>query len=405
MLEKLSLSEVEKVTIIDFLKEFLHITSCEENKLLHDRVKKFIEDYSCCDYEVIGYCYNFNFMQGVVWKSDSGEWIFAVLNERAFRDLIRVIPENEKINLIIDKKYVNIAYEYINIISDSDENITISGVKGIYKDKVYGEYPVTIEGKKNSIVSEFKECATLQGRIQHEKFVVEGERLVKRALEDGQMVEMVVLTAKGENNDEIIELCKERRIPCYLTNAGTISCMTNTHPVPGMICSIRSKIYNQKQLIISPKKNYFLILDGISNPDNLGIILRTADAAGASGLILLSNSTHYFNKNAIRGARGAVGRMPVYVSDNDDEVFSILQENEFKVIGTSARFGASNFYEIDYAYKNIAIVVGNETDGVRKEILDRCNEYAKIPMAPGQSSLNIAVSSALFMYEHTRLFQ
>lgn len=196
----------------------------------------------------------------------------------------------------------------------------------------------------------------------------------------------------------------ERKIPYCITNPGIIACMTSTHPVPEVLCSVRSKVLNQDQLLLSSKRNYFLILDGISNPDNLGIIIRTADAAGISGLILLSNSTHYLHKNAIRGGRGAIGRIPVYMSDDDNKVFSILNANHFKIIGTSARFGVSSIYEINYGYDNIAVVVGNETDGVRKEILEKCNEYAKIPMAQGQSSLNIAVASALFMYEYTRLF-
>lgn len=114
--------------------------------------------------------------------------------------------------------------------------------------------------------------------------------------------------------------------------------MTSTHPVPEVLCSVSVKVLNQDQILFSSKRNYYLI-------------------------ILLNNSTHYLNKNAIRGGRGAIGRIP-----------------------------------------NIAVVIGNETDGVRKEILEKCNEYAKISMAPGQSSLYIAVSAALFTYEYTRLF-
>jgi len=81
-----------------------------------------------------------------------------------------------------------------------------------------------------------------------------------------------------------------------------------------------------------------------------------------------------------------------------------LQEHDFKIMGTSARFQASNFYDIRYDSENTAVVVGNESNGIRKEILDRCTDYVKIPMVDGQSSLNIAVAAALILYEYGREF-
>ncbi len=149
----------------------------------------------------------------------------------------------------------------------------------------------------------------------------------------------------------------------------------------------------------NPHGHFILIADGIANPDNLGMLLRTADAAGASAVILLSNSTHYLNKNAIRGARGAIGRLPIYFAADDLALLAKLKENSFQILGTSARFEAANFFDVSYE-KNCAVIIGNESVGVRKEILDACTGYVKIPMAAGQSSLNIAVAAALMVYKH-----
>lgn len=404
MLKKHLLCDYDKKSIMNFLCDYLADISIEENRLLWDSIRSFINDYENNERKMKGYYCYINYLQGIVWHSEKDEWVFAVISERALRELLRIIPENQKINCIFENKYKSVVEEYINILTINDDNSSIIGVKGVDFDALSGSFQNIIESKKHIVVTEFKEYATLSGRLLNERFVVEGERLVKRALEDGQLVEKVVLSSKNMGDDEIINLCRERKIPYCITNPGIMACMTSTHPVPEVLCSVRSKVLNQDRLLLSPKRNYFLILDGISNPDNLGIIVRTVDAAGVSGLILLSNSTHYLNKNAIRGGRGAIGRIPVYMSDDDNKVFSILNANNFKIIGTSARFGVSNFYEINYGYDNIAVVVGNETNGVRKEILEKCNEYAKIPMAQGQSSLNIAVTSALFMYEYTRLF-
>ena len=180
--------------------------------------------------------------------------------------------------------------------------------------------------------------------------------------------------------------------------------MTTTNPVPEILCITRIKNLEQNELIISRKKNFFLILDGIANPDNLGMVLRTADASGVDAVILLSPSTHQFNKNAIRGARGAVGRLPIYFCSDDFELMDLLRERGFKIWGTSARFESENFYDMDFSSDNLAVVVGNESNGVRKEILDKCTDYVKIPMVEGQSSLNIAVAAALVLYEYDRTF-
>lgn len=82
---------------------------------------------------------------------------------------------------------------------------------------------------------------------------------------------------------------------------------------------------------------------------------------------------------------------------------NLLQANHFRIVGTSARFQSDHFYDIRYDWDHIAVVVGNESDGVRKEILDRCTDYVKIPMVQGQSSLNVAVASALLLYEYNRV--
>lgn len=398
------LCDYDKEGIRNFLNDYLADNSIEENKPLWDSIRSFIYDFENDERKMQGYYCYLNYLQGIVWHNEKDEWVFAVITERAMRELLRMIPENEKINCIFERKYKRVVEEYVNALTVDNDTSSIIGVKGSACDTLSDSVQNTIESKKHIVVTEFKEYATLSGRIRNERFVVEGERLVRRALEDRQLVEKVVLSSKDVGDDEIINLCWERKIPYYTTNPGIIACMTSTYPVPKALCSVRGKVLNQDRLLLSPKRNFFLILDGISNPDNLGMIIRTMDAAGVSGLILLSNSTHYWNKNAIRGAKGAMGKIPVYMSDADDQVFSILKANHFKIIGASARFDKSNFYKINYGCDNIAVVVGNETNGVRKEILEKCNEYAKIPMASGQSSLNIAVASALFMYEYTRSF-
>lgn len=333
-------------------------------------------------------------------------------SQRAMGDLLRKMPENQEWTFFFEQKFKDMVSEYVHSTEDSGRPCRLKGYKASMGRLIQGsggQLPhMEIVSKKHPVVAELKEIQSLNGRIKNEKFVAEGMRLVKRALSDGLMVEKVIyIPQKAEEEDinQVKELCGKRKILCYETTAGIMPSMTATNPVPEIICVVRMKIRNQRDIVYAGARNFFLILDGISNPDNLGIILRTADAAGISGVVLLSNSVHFLNKNAVRGARGAMGKIPIFYSENDEELFCKLSEMNFKVIGTSARFEAHSFYDIDYTFGNMAVVIGNESEGVRKEILAKCTEYAKIPMAEGQSSLNIAVAAALMMYEYVRAVQ
>ncbi len=323
-------------------------------------------------------------------------------HERAVRDLLRKLPAGREFTFSFDQKYRQVLSEYLVFDPRLEKENTLRGKKAAGS---HGFSCGDIHSKKHPVVEDLKACNSLNGRIKKGLFMVEGALLVKRALSDNQRVETVICTENKNNQEEIEEivtLCRQKNVQCFKTTPGIMAAVTSTHPVPEILCSVKIEIHGEEDLVISEESNFFLILDGISNPDNLGMILRTADAAGIDGVILLSNSTHFLNKNAVRGARGAVGKLPVYMAEDDRRVFEILKKEQFKIAGTSARFEAGGFYEMDYRYKNIAVVAGNESVGIRKEILDLCTEYVKIPMAEGQSSLNIAVAAALMMYEYVR---
>lgn len=369
--------------ILDYINNYINEVKIDcIGKEYKEEIDKIIDN----EYEGQWLVSKTNGIQGVLLLNSQEEKIVIVAdNERAVRDLMRKLSKVKNYRFYFDTEFKHIIQEYI---------ITVP----------YENQSGLLDSKKNPIVAQFREASTLSGRLKNGIFVVEGALLVKRALIDNQLIENVVYSAEkmDQSVEEIIDLCREKEVSCYRATPGIMSSMTGTHPTPEIICSIRIRVCDENQLVISKRKNFYIILDGISNPDNLGIIVRTADAAGVNGVILLSNSTHFLNKNAIRGGRGAVGKIPIYMVENDKKLFEKLADEEFKIIGTSAKFDSCRFYDVDYEYKNIAVVIGNESAGIRKEILELCTDYIKIPMVEGQSSLNIAVASALIMYEYVR---
>lgn len=382
---------------------------CEQNEEYREKMEEYITRLQKNDSEFEYYFSVIGSMRGVqIIDFQRAECFIVADCERAVHDFMRRIPNNAEMTFYFDSVYYSVVAEYI---TDAKKHACFlkgarkaNPIGGCFENHRYTER--IIGSKKDDIVSEFKKMTTLKSRIETGHVVMEGFLLVNRALKDNLLVEKVVYAddIDSEQRMEIVRVCEESGIPYYRASRGMMAAMTTTTPVPEVLCSVRIKAHNQNDLIISKKKNFFLILDGIANPDNLGMVLRTADASGVDAVILLSESTHHFNKNAIRGARGAVGRIPIYFCDDDFALMKTLQEHDFKIMGTSARFQASNFYDTRYDSENTAVIVGNESNGIRKEILDQCTDYVKIPMVDGQSSLNIAVAAALVLYEYGRGF-
>ncbi len=143
------------------------------------------------------------------------------------------------------------------------------------------------------------------------------------------------------------------------------------------------------------EKQTILILDGIQDPGNLGTMIRTAEAAGLRAVILSKTCADLYNPKTIRSTMGSVFRVPVYVADLLEKIDELKGEG-FSIFGASLD-GAVNFDETKYSKKN-AIVIGNEANGISKEVLEKADTKIKIPMEGKVESLNAAISAAVLMY-------
>lgn len=397
---------------VEFLKaELSRSGQSGQDEEFREKIKEYVDRIAQGDTEFECFISVIHVTKGIqILDHKNAECLIVAWCERSVRDFMRCVPNYEEMIFYFSSIYYSVVKEYLysDDLGDHPDHLTGIRKANAFDPKTRNQksFERVIGTKKDDIVSEFKKLTTLKARIETGHVVMEGFLMVNRSLKDNLQVEKVVYAENidPEQKQALIELCEKSGIPYYRATQGIMAAMTTTNPVPEVICSVRVKACSQEELIISDKKNFFLILDGISNPDNLGMVLRTADASGVDAVILLSPSVHHFNKNSIRGGRGAVGRIPIYFCSDDFKLMDLLHEHGFRIWGTSARFQASNFYDVSYDCDNIAVIVGNESNGVRKEILDKCTDYVKIPMVDGQSSLNIAVAAALVMYEYDREF-
>ncbi len=146
-----------------------------------------------------------------------------------------------------------------------------------------------------------------------------------------------------------------------------------------------------------------MILHEINNPANLGAILRTAEAAGAIGVVITRNSADPFSPKALRGAMGASLRLPVWYGAEFSEAVDWARQNKMTVACADIN-GKTSYTAVDWQ-KPHALVIGSEAHGLTPEEITMCDESFHIPMAKTVESLNAAVAAGIVLFEARRQFR
>ena len=266
----------------------------------------------------------------------------------------------------------------------------------------------TVSKRKDAIAADMRRLATVKGKLEYSQFVVERDLMVERAIRDGLPVGRILYTTallETSEGKSLLKRASADNISCYQISDGVMGSVTTTRPVPSVLASVYFNF--QHFLSESGKPNFhfsqgctMLIAENIANPDNLGMTLRTADAVGVSAVLLSSVGASPFHKNCVRASRGAIGRLPLYYATDIGAAIETLRVSGWSVLG-----GTSNAEKDLYAMKfsrPAAVAVGNENTGLSTETLASCTELVRIPMAAGQSSLNVGVAAGVLLYELAR---
>ena len=280
--------------------------------------------------------------------------------------------------------------------------------RGIKRGSGTGAAQRTVSKRKDAIAVRMRQLTTLKGKLEHSQFVVEGDRMVDRAVRDGLPIGGILYTTALLTTSDGKDLLKQAltdNISCYQVSDGVMGSITTTRPMPSAMASVHFNF--QSFLSASGALNFhfspectMLITENIANPDNLGMTLRTADAAGVSAVLLSSVGASPLHKNCVRASRGAVGRLPLYHTTDIGAAIEVLCASGWKVLGGTSS-AEKELYATNLSLPT-AMVVGNENTGLSPETRKRCTELVRIPMASGQSSLNVGVAAGILLYELTR---
>lgn len=230
-----------------------------------------------------------------------------------------------------------------------------------------------------------------------------GMRPVIEAIAAGKEIDKLMLQQglKGELVPELRKLINENNIPYQYVPIEKLNRMVRGNH-QGVVCFVSPVIFQPiENLLLSVfdkgETPLFIILDRITDVRNMGAIARTAECAGAHGLIIPEKGGAPISADAMKASAGALNSIPVHRSSNLKNTIDYLKQSGLKIVAASEK-GKSNYYDTDLTGP-LAIIMGSEEDGVSGEYLRRCDEVLNIPMRGTIGSLNVSVAAGILLFE------
>jgi len=235
--------------------------------------------------------------------------------------------------------------------------------------------------------------------------IIEGRKPVSEALKSGRPINRILLARNiGRHSAvaEILQLSRVRGIPVEYVTRHAIDESSTTSAHQGVIAyaAVKEYVTLEDLLIISRERNeppLYCILDGIEDPQNLGAILRTAEASGTHGVIIRSRRAVGLTAAVAKASAGAVEYVPVARVSNISQSIAMLKRTNVWVVGIDPA-GEIQYTQVDFRLPT-AIVIGSEGKGISDLVQKRCDSLASIPMRGRITSLNASIAAALVMYE------
>lgn len=257
-----------------------------------------------------------------------------------------------------------------------------------------------ITSKDNDEIKKIKKLYEKKYRDLENLFIIDGIKILKEAIEENACIkEIIICKELLDKNSQLIDkdfysnLDKYNSLEVSESVFKSISEMQNPQ---GIIAIIKK---DEKEKAIDYSNDLFLALDNIQDPGNIGTIIRTADSCNVRQIICSKETVDCYNSKVIRATMGAIFRVKIIYVDDLKQVLNTFKSNKVKVLVTDLN-KAKSIYEEDL--RKSIIVIGNEANGVSKELLEIADGKIKIPMEGKTESLNAAVATGIIIYEAKR---
>lgn len=238
-----------------------------------------------------------------------------------------------------------------------------------------------LTSKNNPLIKETASLKDKKGRKQTGLFLVEGVKMTRECERSGLEIERVFVS---ETFVDELPLAEEKIVR---VSQGVLRVLSDEKTPQGVLCRVK-----KPKITLAAPASACLLLDGVSDPRNLGAIIRTANAAGYREIYLTDDCADPYSPKSVRASMSGVFFVKLYEGTRE-EIFSVLGDTPIVV----ADMHGENAFAFS-APEKFALAIGNEANGVSKAVEDRASYTVKIPMESTQESLNAAVSAGILMY-------
>ena len=255
-----------------------------------------------------------------------------------------------------------------------------------------------ISSKENQFIKHIKKLKDKKYRDINNEYLIEGIKLIKEAIQEKAKIKQIVICDECEKTEAIpkdlmYEIAKHE---CIYVTKKLFETLTNVVEPQGILAIIGKSDPKQE---INYNEDIIVALDDIQDPGNLGTILRTVDSIGLTQIIISKGTADVFNPKVIRSSMGAIFRVKVIESEDLKQTLLEIKKHKFELLVTSLQTKKSVY---DIKYKKKIIVIGNEANGVSREIQELSDYKIKIPMLGKTESLNASVATGIILYEYVR---
>lgn len=255
-----------------------------------------------------------------------------------------------------------------------------------------------LTGLQNPMVKAAAELKQKKYRQQQGLFLAEGLRTVEEAVRYGAVQSIFYTAIEDDRTRAVLEEAAAKQIKLVCVSDKVLKKIADTETSQGIIavCEMRSKRLDD--FLASGKM--LLVLDRVTDPGNIGTMLRTADAAGVGGLLLLQGCADIYAPKTVRASMGSLFHLPVLSGLSEELLVQAARKAGYELLVTCLD-GADNLYKADLQGR-LAFVMGNEANGVSPALLAAADKRVFIPMQGRAESLNVAMAAGIVMFEALR---
>ncbi len=254
----------------------------------------------------------------------------------------------------------------------------------------------------NPVVKDIRALGIKKYRDQSGTFMAEGLKLVIEALDLGWTIKTLVIAKSGKENPAIGKVAARTVAAGGLVLEASEKVLTaiTRRDNPQAVIGVFAQHYRPLGEIHPQPGEVWVALDRVRDPGNLGTIIRTADAVGAAGVILVGDTTDPYSLEAVRASMGSIFAVPLARTAADTFV-GWRKGFDGLMVGTHLK-GAVDYREVDYEPGPVVLLMGNEQQGLPDDLAQSCDRLVLIPQSGRADSLNLSVATGVMLFEVRR---